>query len=244
MHEAGYDALGLEFKYVSVESQTLETAFRAMIELGFRGFGVSMPFKLDIIPFLDEISTDVASIGACNTVVNDNGTLTGYNTDWRGAMDALGEVGVCEPGRALIIGAGGASRALIFGLQQAGWHVEVAARNVEAATAIAAEFTLPSPHSLDAKSFPGFNLLLNSTPVADFDFDYLAHERFPDLEIVFDVVFSPVHSTICETAVKRGLISVPGWKMLLHQAMHQFTLYTGLRAPEAAMRDALLRALV
>lgn len=243
MHEAGYQELELEFRYISVESQTLEPAVRSMIELGFRGFGVSMPFKLDIMPFLHEISADVASIGACNTVVNNNGRLTGHNTDWRGAMDALREEGIQRPGRALIMGAGGAARALIFGLQQAGWHVEIVARNLAAAKAVTADFSLPAPHGLDDPLFPGFNLFLNSTPVTDFPQDFLATDRLPDLEAVFDVVYNPVPTPLGDIAARRGLIFVPGWKMLLHQAMHQFTLYTNCEAPESAMRKALMRVL-
>jgi shikimate dehydrogenase len=107
MHEAGYQAMGVNFRYVSVESQNLQATVKAFIELGFRGFAVSMPFKRDIIPLLDEVSADVKAIGACNTVVNDQGRLTGHNTDWRGAIDALGEAGFDQPGRAIVLGAGG-----------------------------------------------------------------------------------------------------------------------------------------
>lgn len=243
MHEAGYEAAGLGFKYVSAESQDLHSTVGAFVELGFLGFGVSMPFKREILSLLDEVSSDTCAIGACNTVVNVNGRLSGHNTDWRGAMDALQEAGVRVPGHALVLGAGGAARALIFGLKEAGWNVEIAGRNLDAAAAIAADFDLPLPSTTNLQSRPGIDLLVNATPNTDVPEGYLAPERFPDLEAVFDVVFNPLRTPLCDQAERLGLVSVPGWLMLLHQAIHQFTLYTGVEAPAAAMRDALLKSL-
>lgn len=243
MHEAGYEAADLRFKYVSAETQDLRNTVGAFVELGFRGFGVSMPFKREILSLLDEISPDTQAIGACNTVVNKDGRLSGHNTDWRGAMDALQESGVHVPGNALVLGSGGAARALIFGLKEKGWHVEIAARDLDAATAVAADFDLPQPRSANLQPLPGIDLFVNATPNADVPEGYLAPERFPDLKAVFDVVFNPVKTPLCDQAARFGLISVPGWLMLLHQAMHQFTLYTGIEAPAAAMRGALLRNL-
>lgn len=240
MHEAGYAAAGLSFRYVSAESQDLHSTVGAFLELGFRGFGVSMPFKREILSLLDEVSPDTCAIGACNTVVNESGRLSGHNTDWRGAMDALQEAGVHVPGHALVLGAGGAARALIFGLREAGWIVEIAARNLDAARVIAADFDLPRPHSANFQFMPGIDLLVNATPNTDLPDGFLAPGRFPDLEAVFDVVFNPSRTLLCDQAERLGLISVPGWLMLLHQALHQFTLYTGLEAPAGAMREALL----
>ncbi|MGB3338503.1 MAG: shikimate dehydrogenase [Devosia sp.] len=243
MHEAGYKSLGLDYRYASVESQDLGATVAAFLELDFKGFAVSMPYKRDIISYLDETSADVTAIGACNTVVNKDGRLTGHNTDWRGALDALRECGVDQPGRAIVLGAGGAARALVFGLKKAGWHVEVAARNHEAGASLAADFGLSTPQNLETPSFSGFDLVVNTTPVATLSDSLLDLDRFPDARAVFDVVFNPVFTPLCAEAERRGLISVPGWRMLLHQALHQFTLYTGVAAPAPAMREALLKGL-
>jgi shikimate dehydrogenase len=243
MHKAGYQALDLDFGYAAVESQDLRATVASFIELGFRGFGVSMPYKLEILTYLNDVSPDVAAIGACNTVVNKDGRLRGYNTDWRGAMDALRERGVDQPGRAIVLGAGGAARALVFGLKNAGWHVEVAARNLQSASVLATDFELAPAHDLRKLHFSGFNLVVNTTPVATLSDELLDLDRFPDARVVFDVVFNPVHTPLCAEAERRGLISVPGWLMLLHQAVHQFTLYTDVDGPISAMREALLQAL-
>lgn len=243
MHKAGYQALDLDCGYAAVESQDLRATVASFIELGFRGFAVSMPYKLEIITYLNDVSPDVAAIGACNTVVNKDGRLTGHNTDWRGAMDALRERGVDQPGRAIVLGAGGAARALVFGLKNAGWHVEVAARNLQSASVLATGFELAPPHDLRKLHFSGFDLVVNTTPVATLSDELLDLDRFPDAKVVFDVVFNPVHTPLCAEAERRGLISVPGWLMLLHQAVHQFTLYTDVDAPIFAMREALLQGL-
>lgn len=243
MHDAGYREAGLDFKYVAIETQDLLATVRSLVTLGARGFGVSMPFKLDVISLLDEVSSDVRAIGACNTVVNEDGRLTGYNTDWRGAMEALRRSGMERPGRALVLGSGGVARALIYGLKETGWQVELAARNETVAAEVAKEFGLPRPHALTEKPSPGVNLVVNATPVVDYPSDLLDLDRFPDLEGFFDVVFSPVATGVCAEAERRGLVAVRGWQMLLYQAMHQFTLYTGVEAPEAAMRDTLLQNL-
>lgn len=242
MHEAGYAAAGLDWRYVSIEADDVRATISSFVQLGFRGFAVSMPFKIEILRYLHESSADVAAIGACNTVVNDEGRLTGHNTDWRGAIDAITEAGIEEPGTAIILGAGGAARALAYGLATAGWDVRVAARLPAAAQALTTQFQLQEPVALDRPAYPDIDLVVNTTPVADAT-AFLDLRRYPDAKAVFDVVFNPVISPFCEAARQKGLIAIPGWHMLLHQAAHQFTLYTGRPAPLSAMREALLSAI-
>src|SRR5688500_12404601 len=105
MHNAGYRALGLGFTYVPFETTDLRGALAGMRALGIRGFGVSMPFKLEIMPLLDAVDELAAEIGAVNTVVNDDGRLVGHNTDWYGAARALGEATKIEGTRVLVLGA-------------------------------------------------------------------------------------------------------------------------------------------
>lgn len=120
MHNAGYRALGLDWTYVAFrldeEHGGLEGALAGMRALGIRGVGVSMPYKLQIMPLLDDIEPLAARIGAVNTVVNEDGRLLGHNTDWSGAARALAEATPLEQARVLLLGAGGAARAVAFGL--------------------------------------------------------------------------------------------------------------------------------
>ncbi len=129
LHDAGYRELNLDFKYVAIGTDDLRQALNGCRSLNFRGFGVSMPYKIAIIEYLDELSEDVRSIGACNTVVNNSGTWKGHNTDWQGAIAAINEIGAKKSEKALIVGSGGVARAIAYGLRKSGWKVWVAGRN-------------------------------------------------------------------------------------------------------------------
>ena len=120
MHEAGYRALGIPFTYVPFEVRDLAGAIAGMRALGIRGLGVSQPFKQDVMPLLDAIEPVAARIGAINTIVNDGGRLEGRNTDWIGATRALEEVRSLRGASVLLLGAGGAARAIAFGLANSG----------------------------------------------------------------------------------------------------------------------------
>src|SRR5271166_5525087 len=107
MHTAAYRALGLDFVYVPFRVTNLDGALSGMRALGIRGFGVSFPHKLAVLPLLDEVAAVARRIGAVNTIVNDDGRLTGHNTDWIGAVRALEEVRPLAGARVLVLGAGG-----------------------------------------------------------------------------------------------------------------------------------------
>ncbi|WP_437886395.1 shikimate dehydrogenase family protein [Sorangium sp. So ce307] len=138
MHLAGYRALGLDFTYIPFAVTDVEGATRGMRALGIRGLGVSMPYKQAVIPLLDEIDPVAARIGAVNTIVNDEGRLRGYNTDWIGAVRALEEVTQLGGARVLLLGAGGAARAVAFGLAERGAAITIANRDLEKARQLAA----------------------------------------------------------------------------------------------------------
>src|SRR5689334_11775366 len=112
IHKAGYAALGLDYTYVPFRVTDLEGALQGMRSLGIRGFGVSMPFKIDILKHLDKVDPLAARIGAVNTVVNDDGFLTGYNADAHGAAEALAQFSPIQGKKVIVIGAGGAARAV------------------------------------------------------------------------------------------------------------------------------------
>src|SRR5271166_933930 len=142
IHDAGYRELNLDYKYIAVGTDNLSRAVTGFKSMGFRGFGVSMPYKTDIIKYLDERSADVKSIGACNTVVNNSGAWKGYNTDWQGALAALSEVGARKPETAVILGSGGVARAIAYGLRTKGWQVWVAGRTASSADALVRDLDL------------------------------------------------------------------------------------------------------
>ncbi len=250
MHQAGYEALGLPFVYVpfAVERADLAPALFGMRALGIRGFGVSMPFKLDVMPLLDRLSPLAAEIGAVNTIVNEGGVLVGHNTDAEGAARALGEVLELDGARCLVLGAGGAARAVGFGLKARGAKLCVANRTDERGRALAS--ALGAEHlswaDVGARPHAGVAAVVNASS-AGMDQGQgstgspLANEAVDPAAVYMDIVYRPLDTALLAQARRAGARVVHGGRMLLFQAAAQFELYTGARAPLEAMEAALLR---
>lgn len=243
LHTAGYRALGLDFTYVALGTDDLTQAVAGFRALSFRGFGVSMPFKAEILNHLDDVSDDVRSIGACNTVVNDNGVLKGHNTDWQGAMTAIEEIGATRAETALIVGAGGVARAIAFGLKKKGWKVAIAARDPKKGDKLASDLSLDNSVPISQQKEVRAQLIVNATPVAEAHGGPVLIEPQTTARYLLDVVFSPKETNLAAVARQTGLSVAPGWRMLLHQALHQFKLYTDCDPPQAPMSAVLEDAL-
>lgn len=245
MHQAGYAALGLPYVYVPFRvSDDLEGALRGMRALGIRGFGVSMPFKIQVLPLLDRLDDLAAHIGAVNTVVNDGGCLTGFNTDAEGALAALSEARSVAGARVLVVGAGGAARAVAFSLTRAGARLHLANRSPERASALATELRGAFGCDCDSSGLPvlaraaEFDVLLNASSAGMQGYgDLELPDQLPD--VVMDIVYKPLKTRLIARAEQRGARTVSGGRMLLHQAAAQFRLYTGKVAPMHAMERAL-----
>jgi shikimate dehydrogenase len=243
MHLAGYRALGLPFVYVPFKVEDLEGALAGMRALGIRGFGVSMPFKQQIMALLDAIDPLAERIGAVNTVVNDGGRLTGYNTDALGAARALLEVRPLAGARVLLLGAGGAARAVAHALRAQGASVTLANRTLDKARALA-ESTGATAAGLDEAARAGeYDVVVNATSRGMREVD--PESPVPEGairagQVVMDIVYKPFATALVQAARRRGAVAVHGGRMLLHQAAGQFELYTGEKAPLEAMEAALL----
>jgi shikimate dehydrogenase len=244
MHQAGYDALGLPYLYVPFACVDLPAAIAGMRALSIRGLGISMPFKTEILPLLDGLDARAKRLGAVNTVVNTDGCLIGHNTDADGALAALGEVVDIRGKRVLLIGAGGAARAIAFALVDEGAALTIVNRTDHRAAALAAE--------VGAKSRPfatpgdDFDVVLNASSAGMTDVDVrtpLAPKLLSSDKIVMDAVYKPVDTELLRAARAIGATTVDGSRMLLFQAMGQLTLYTGHPAPRAAMETALRQVL-
>jgi shikimate dehydrogenase len=244
MHEAGYAACGLRWRYVPFEVGDLRGALSGMRALGIRGLGVSMPFKLDVMPLLDAIDPLAARVGAVNTIVNDDGVLTGFNTDGTGAARALKEQLRIDGARALVLGGGGAARAVAHGLSDGGAHVTCCNRTATKAAAIAAavggtQRDWSGRHRLD-----DIDVVVNATSLGMTDVDPTSpidSAALTPAHVVMDIVYKPLATELLQGACARGAVTIDGGRMLLHQAARQFELYTGRDAPLDAM-DAALRA--
>ncbi len=205
MHQAAYDALGLPWVYVplSCDSASLHAALDGMRALEIRGFGISMPFKMEILPLLDSLSPLAKAIGAVNTVVNDDRVLTGHNTDAEGAARALEEtVGDLRGARALVMGAGGAARAVAFGLHARGVLLTLTNRTFEKAEAIASE--LPGAVAVRTAELPqaSFELVVQASSGGMDGQDALSFDpaAFRAGTVAMDIVYKPLATPFLEAA--------------------------------------------
>lgn len=242
LHDAGYQALGLDFKYIAFGTDDIGLAVEGFRKLGFQGFGVSMPHKQSVMKHVDDVSDDVKKIGACNTVVCDNGRLVAHNTDWRGALDALKEAGANVGGTAAIVGSGGVARAIAYALSASGANVYICSRNKSEGREIVKRFNLKGWKPIEKQGETGADLVVNATPLATTSETPVRLNDYEHAKSLLDVVFSPLETELVKEAKKRSLAVAPGWRMLLHQALHQFRLYTGEEPPAEEMGKVLERA--
>ena len=259
MHNAAFKELGLDYLYVSfrVRKEELGKAVESIRALNIRGLNVTTPHKVAIIPFLDELDPLVERIGAVNTIVNDDGVLTGYNTDATGFLQALLDKGV-EPERknTVILGAGGASRAISFILAERGAHLVIFNRLLELdwAEELAHRISQVSKKvralELNEKNqemmLEGADILINATSVgmsSDVDETPVPARLLKPALIVFDIVYNPIQTRLLKEAEAAGAQTTGGLNMLVWQGAIAFEKWTGRKAPLDLMRREVIKAL-
>jgi shikimate dehydrogenase len=240
MHNAAFRELGLNAIYVAFPVADLAQAVAGLRGLQIGGVSVTIPFKEEIIPLLDEIDPQAARIGAVNTVVNRDGRLVGYNTDWLGALRALEEKTDIANKRVLILGAGGASRAIAFGILEKGGHAAVTDLDRDKVLALSRQLWVEVVAPDHLEEYPA-EILINATPVGmepksgGIPIDPTLLARF---QVVMDIVYKPLETRLLKEAGSRGCQVIDGMRMLIHQATEQFALWTGRPAPLEIMARA------
>lgn len=244
MHEAAYDAVGMDAQYVTFEPATdrLAAAIRGGDALGIRGLNVTVPFKEAVLESVEPTAL-AAKIGAVNTIdYAGDGPPIGSNTDAVGAERALWSHDVTiRDAIAVVVGAGGAGRAIAWMLAENGASVRVVNRTTEKATALAADIG-GTGHGLDAvESVLGdADILVNATTVGmGTDESPVPADRLHTDLTVFDAVYHPPETRLLTDAESVGATTVSGVDMLLHQAVAAFETWTGHDAPVTAMESAL-----
>ena len=194
--------------------------------------------------YLDKIDPIAKKIGAVNTVSNDNDILTGYNSDWIGAMEALKEISDLKNKSVILIGAGGAARAIAYGLEENQAKVTIFNRTSEKAKELSKEFNLIFGGNLDEiKNIDDYDILINATSVGfhpGIDKCVVDESIIKKNKIVMDVVPNPLETPFLRIVKNKGCKIIPGYRMLIYQALFQFELYTGKKAPFEVMEKALL----
>ena len=248
MHEAAYTALEYDARYVTFEPEPeeLEDAIRGAQALGIQGLNVTIPFKRDVVSLVEP--TDLAArIGAVNTIDFNGERPVGYNTDAGGALRAIrdhGTGGTLDGARAVVVGAGGAGRAIAFGLADSGSSVAVANRTASKAHALADELSGASGHGLE--SLPDLlaeaDIVVNATSVGmDEDASPIPADALHGDLVVMDAVYSPLETRLLRDAAAVGATTIDGAWMLLYQGAEALEVWTGEHAPIEEM-NAVLRS--
>lgn len=246
MHSGAYGALGLPHTYSCFSTTDTKSALDAMRSLGIRGLSLTIPHKEAAIPFLDELDEAVLKIGAVNTVVNDEGQLKGYNTDWIGVTEAFKEAGVTSlKGKSVaMIGAGGAARAGILALKGLSVSdVTVFNRNVARAEVMAKDLGVKVGSFEELANLQTPAVIVNSSPIGSSASglqDQLPPVSLDGLNsesVVFDMVTHPTRLT--KQAEEAGSTVIVGSRMLLFQAVAQFELFIKREIDPKVMDKAL-----
>jgi shikimate dehydrogenase len=247
LHNAGYWALGINYVYVPFRARDIKPAIEGIRGLGIRGASVTIPHKIKAMEYIDKTDPLAEKIGAVNTIVNNGGVLTGYNTDGDGAIKALEEVTRPEGKKAVLIGAGGAALAIAAAIKARGVRLVVLNRTGDKAARLAARVGAEGAGGFEKLAeISSADILINATPVGmgpEAGQSIIPKELLHRKLTVFDVVYNPVETRLLTEARERGCAVVYGYKMLLYQAAGQFELFTGLKAPLKAMESALAQAL-
>jgi shikimate dehydrogenase len=262
IHNFAFDILGLNYKYLvfDVLPENLKDAIKGIVSLGIKGVNVTIPHKETVLQNLDDVSSEARIIGAVNTIVNDNGILKGFNTDVFGFTESLKEFKeMISNTPALIFGAGGSARAVIYSLitNFQPERIIIANRNLSRAESIARyfsqvlgyknfevkEFFLPEI-SADIKSS---RLIVNTTPIGmhpnSDDIPIQSDDVFHPGQIVYDLVYNPPITRFLQFAQEKGATVISGIDMLILQASKSFELWTGEQMPVEQVKKFLIQKL-
>lgn len=245
-YNAVYQKMGIdnEFVYVACRVKISDVAdfIKGVRAMGIRGVSCTIPHKVEVMKYLDKIDPVAAKIGAVNTIVNDDGVLTGYNTDWLGAVIPLERVTPLKGKTVALLGAGGAARAIAYGVKARGAKLTIYNRSPEKAQELAVAVGAKASSFDSLGNIVKANIVINATSVGmqpneaetPLDKQYITAEQ-----VVLDAVYVPYETRLLREARQQGAQVIHGTEMLLHQGIAQFKLYTGRDVPEDVMRDAL-----
>ena len=250
IHNGAFRRLGWNAVYLAFEVKNIEEALRGMRGLGVRGVSVTIPFKTEVLPFLDKIEGLAKKVGAVNTIINRRGRLIGYNTDCEGALEALEEKMDLRGKRVVLLGAGGAARAIGFGLKERGVSLIVVNRSKERGWALSKELRCNYlPISSLARMKEGeleADILINATSLGMYPRDGetpIPKKFLKKGMVVMDIVYEPLQTRLLREAKEKGCVTVDGLEMLIRQGMAQFEIWTGRRLKIGEIRKDLRRAL-
>ncbi|HPZ06604.1 MAG TPA: shikimate dehydrogenase [Candidatus Eremiobacteraeota bacterium] len=246
MHNVNFREQGENYTYIpfKTEKEDLEEFMKNFKKFNFFGSAVTIPHKIDIIKYLDDIEDRAKKIGAVNTIVNKDGKLTGYNTDCKGAIDALSKKTELKDRKVLVLGAGGAARAICYGLKEKEFSVIIANRTEERAMKLAEELDMKICPLEDIYKY-NYHIIINTTSIGMYPHinESIVEKDFLKGKVVFDIVYRPMMTKMLRDAIAVGSTVVEGYEMLLYQGIEQYKLWTGKEPSENLMRKILFEQL-
>ncbi len=245
MHNAAMTDLKYRGYYFAFQVENLPAAVQGVRGLGLRGVSVTMPFKEEVMSHLDEIDPAAAQIGAVNTIINDQGCLKGYNTDWLGLVESIEEHFNISGKVVLILGTGGAARAAIYGISTRGGFPLLAGRNKDKTMAMAGEWRIPFVGIEDVPRVKA-DVLINTTPIGmapEIGVSPLPKEAPGNFPWVMDMIYRPVETQLLKDAREAGSAVIDGLGMFINQGVAQFKLWTDLEPSKPFLKRVLDRRL-
>jgi 3-dehydroquinate dehydratase/shikimate dehydrogenase len=230
--------------YLPLHAKTLKDLIHCVREIPLHGLSVTMPYKQSILAHLDNTDAHTTKIGACNTVVRgQDGKLYGFNTDAAGVVRPLEQRLSIENAKVLVLGAGGAARAAVFGLKERGAEIWILNRTSVKAQKLARQAKAHTIKRADLRKI-AFDVIINATPVGMGNArDCPLKDEEIQARVVFDMVYDPVETHLLQVARAKGIAVIPGVEMFVQQAARQFEIWTGKPAPAGDMLRAVTIAL-
>lgn len=245
MHNAALKKMGIKGNYSAFCVTDLAGAVQGIKSMNIRGASVTIPFKVEVMEYLDDIDDDALEIGAVNTIVNDNGRLRGCNTDWLGLILTLKSAMPVRNESFVIIGAGGTARAAAYGIIREGGFPVIVNRTATKGEILSDKFDCPF-YSLSAIGRIKADCLINTTPVGMYPHGDKSPVKMPVLagyKYVMDVIYNPLQTKLLEDASKQGCHVFSGLDMFVNQGARQLRLWTGKEPPTAIMKKVILEGL-
>lgn len=249
MHHAAFEAAKINAVYVALEARELNNAVKFMNDAGFSGFNITMPYKENILKYAKAKSKEVEAIGAANTAVLRSGKIYLYNTDYLAAKKLISGKMNVKGKKALVIGAGGAAKAIIYALKQLKADVYVMNRTFSKAKNLVKKFRIRAISEKEICSNTekySFAIITNATPLGMGKMKNrmpCRKQLLENAELVYESVYHPAETLLLKEAKNAGCKTINGLDMLLEQGAEAFALFTGKEAPKNVMKEALIKGL-
>ena len=252
IHSAAFRELNLDCSYIAyrIPKGELEEGIEGLKKIRISGFNVTIPHKIEMMKYLEKIDESCSVIGAVNTVTNNDGILKGYNTDMDGFLDPFKKKNLkIKDARVLLIGAGGAARAIVAGFaKEKASHITIANRTPENASNLsefAKKIGLQDVNTIRIEdvrdSAKDYDIIVNATSVGlKNESSPISLEGINEKTIVYDIVYMPMKTDFIKKAKEKNAVVIFGYEMLLGQAVRAFEIWHGIEAPYNAMKKALL----